>query len=181
VTTLVVQPLTLDICFTDSHWLAAVANEHGNRADCANDEGRREDQCDDQIQGIDGGALHQIPERTRGCRILGDRIENDVQDNEENKTEYRRQEEEHELPCASPGVDECKDKGSSRKIGQQYAGQIIVNAYSGRGNRQQATDYQEDKRLDSVLRCRKSADHDSLLFESEFRYGGLTVCVREAP
>ena len=87
-TTSVVQPLTLDICFTDSHWLAAVANEHGNRADCANDEGRREDQCDDQIQGIDGGALHQIPERTRGCRILGDRIENDVQDNEENKTEY---------------------------------------------------------------------------------------------
>ncbi len=68
------------------------------------------------------------------------RIEDDVQDDEENKTEHRCQEEEHELPCGSPGVDECKNEGNRRKEGQQYAGWIIVNTYSGGSNCQQATD-----------------------------------------
>jgi hypothetical protein len=138
--------------FTDSRWPATVANEHGNRADRANDEGCRADHSDDYTKGIDNGALQQILERTRGCRILGGSIENDVQNDVENKTEYRRQEEEHELLCGSPGVDECKDKGSRRKKGQQDTGQIIVDTNSGSGNCQQAADRQEDKRLDPVTR-----------------------------
>jgi len=64
-----------------------------------------------------GEALQQILERTRGCRIVGDSRENVVQNCEESKAEYRRVEEEPELPCGSPGVDECKDKGSSCKKG----------------------------------------------------------------
>ena len=103
--------------FTDSSWLATVANEHGNRADRANDEGRSADHSDDYTKGIGDGALQQILERTRGCRILGSSIENDVHNDVENKTEYRREEEEYELPCGSPGVDECKDKGSRCKEG----------------------------------------------------------------
>jgi len=109
-----VEPV-LGSCFTDSHCLITVANEHGNRANYANDEGRRADHSDGYTKDIDDGALQQILERTRGCRILGDSIENDVQDNEENKTKYRCQEEVYEFPCGSPGIDKCKDKGSRRK------------------------------------------------------------------
>lgn len=137
--------------FTDSRCLTTAVNERGDRADCTNDEGRRANHGDDQIQGIDGGALYQILERTRGCRILGDRIEDDVLDDEENKTKYRRQEEEHELPCGSPGVDECKDKGNRCEEGKQYAGRIIVDPYNDSGNYQQATDRQEDQRHFSVV------------------------------
>jgi len=111
-----VEPL-LGSRFGISRCLTTVANEHGNRADRANDEGRSADHSDDYTNGIDDGALQQILECTRGCRILGSSIENDVQNDEENKTEYRREEEEYELPCGSPGVDECKDKGSGRKKG----------------------------------------------------------------
>jgi hypothetical protein len=103
--------------FTDSRFLTTVADEHGNRANRANDEGRRADHSDDNTEGIDGRALQQILERPGGCRILGDSIENDVQNDEENKTEYTCQEEEYELLCGSPGVDECKDKGSRCKEG----------------------------------------------------------------
>jgi len=101
----------------DSRCLMTVVNEHGNRANCANDEGRRADHSDGYTKGIDGGALQQILERACGCRILGYSIEDDVQNNEENKTEYRCQEEVYEFPCGSPGMDECKDKGSRRKEG----------------------------------------------------------------
>ena len=45
----------------DSHWLTTAANGHGNRADSANDEGRRADHHDDITQGIDGTALYQMP------------------------------------------------------------------------------------------------------------------------
>jgi hypothetical protein len=38
---------------------------------------------------------------------VGDSLENVVQNDEESKTEYRRVEEEPELPCGSPGVDKC--------------------------------------------------------------------------
>jgi len=100
-----VEPL-LGSRFADSSWTATVANEHGNRADRANHEGRSADHSDDYTKGIDDGALQQILERTRCCWILGSSIENDVQNDEENKTEYRREEEEDELPCGSPGVDE---------------------------------------------------------------------------
>jgi hypothetical protein len=137
--------------FTDSSWPATVANEHGNRADRANDEGRSTDHSDDYTKGNDNGTLQQILERTRGGRILGSSIENDVQNDVEDKTEYRREEEEYELPCGSPGVDECKDKGSSRKKGKNNTRQIIVNTCSGSGNCQQATDRQEDKRHFSVV------------------------------
>jgi len=106
----------LGSCFTDSRWSTTAANEHGNRADCANDEGRWADQSGEK-KGRDGEALQQILERTRGCRIVGDSRENVVQNCEESKAEYRRVEEEPELPCGSPGVDECKDKGSSCKKG----------------------------------------------------------------
>jgi hypothetical protein len=68
--------------FTDSSLSVAIANEHGNRADRTNNEGRRADHSDDYTNGSDGGALQQILERTRVCRILGDSIENDVQDDE---------------------------------------------------------------------------------------------------
>jgi len=47
----------LGSCFTYSSWLAAVANEHGNRADRANDEGRSADHSDDYTNGIDDRAL----------------------------------------------------------------------------------------------------------------------------
>ncbi len=47
----------LCICFKDLRWPAAVANERGNRAHCANDEGRRADHSADQIQSLDGWAL----------------------------------------------------------------------------------------------------------------------------
>ena len=70
-----------------SLWLTTAANEHGNRADDADYEGRRAEHDDDLAQGIDGGALHQMPERTEVCRIMNDGINNDVKDNEENKTE----------------------------------------------------------------------------------------------
>lgn len=94
-----------------------VANEHDNRADCANNEGCRADHSNDYTKGIDGGALQQILERTPVCWILGGSIDNDIQNDEESKTEYRCQEEEYELPCGSTGVDECKNKGSRRKEG----------------------------------------------------------------
>ena len=106
----------LGSCFTDSRWPTTAANEHGNRADCANDEGRRGNQSGEK-KGRDGEALQQNLERTRGCRVMGDSRENVVQNDEESKTEYRRVEEGPELPCGSPGVNECKDKGSSRKKG----------------------------------------------------------------
>ena len=114
----------------DLSWPAAAANEHDDRTGCANDDGRRADHRDDDINGIDNWALQQIQERARCCRILGGSIENDVQKDVENKTRHRCQEQEHELLCGSPGVDECKDKHSRRKKGQQYAGRIIVDACS---------------------------------------------------
>jgi len=109
--------LVLGSRFTDSSWPATVANEHGNRTDRANDECRKADHTGDYTKGIGDGALKQILECTRGGWILGGSIENDVQNDVENKAEYRRQEEEHELLCGSPGVDECKDKGSRCKEG----------------------------------------------------------------
>jgi hypothetical protein len=47
----------LGICFTDSRWPATAANEHGNRAHCANDEGRSADHSEDNTKGLDCGAL----------------------------------------------------------------------------------------------------------------------------
>ena len=90
----------------------AAANEHGNRADYANDESCCADHGEDQIQGVDSGTLYQILERAGGRRVLDDRIGNDVQDDEENKAKDRRQEEEHKLPCPSPWVSKRKDKGN---------------------------------------------------------------------
>jgi hypothetical protein len=49
-------------------------------------------------------------------------------------------------------VDECADKGSRRKEGQDYAGQIVVYTHNDSGNCQQATDRQEDKHYFSVVR-----------------------------
>ena len=147
----VLQPLaSLVSCFTNLHWPSPPANKHNHRANRPNNKSRRADHSDDQIQGIHGGALYQILERPRGCWILGDRIEKDVQDNEENKTDYRRQEEKQERLCASPGVDECQHKGNRREIRQQNAGRIIVNADGDRGNRQQAAERQEDEGFVSV-------------------------------
>jgi len=71
-----------------SSWPATVAHEHGNRADRANDERRRAEDRDDDAQGFDDGALQQVLERTRGCRILDGRIENDVQSDVEKETEH---------------------------------------------------------------------------------------------
>ena len=64
---------------TDSSWLATVANEHGNRTEHANEESRRADHSDDYTNGIEDGALQQILKSARGCRILDDCIENDIQ------------------------------------------------------------------------------------------------------
>ena len=47
----------LGICFTDSRLPAASANEHGNRAHCANAEGRSADHSENNTKGIDDGAL----------------------------------------------------------------------------------------------------------------------------
>ena len=48
---------------TDSRCLTTTTNEHGNRTNCAYDESRCADHCDDQVQGISNGALYQILER----------------------------------------------------------------------------------------------------------------------
>lgn len=81
------------------------------------DEGCRADHSDDNTKGISGGALQQILERTHGRWVLSDSIENDVQNDKKNKTEYRCQEEEYELSYGSPRVNECRDKGGCRKEG----------------------------------------------------------------
>jgi len=110
------QPV-LGIRFTDSHCLAAATNEHGKRANCANDESRWANHSKDQIHGTVSGALYQVFERIRGRGILGDRIGNDVHKDEKNKAKNRCQEEECELPCSSPGMGKSKDKGRCRKKG----------------------------------------------------------------
>jgi hypothetical protein len=48
--------------------------------------------------------------------------ENDVHNDEENKAKNRRQEEEHELLCGSPGVGKCKYKGSRCEQGKRMPG-----------------------------------------------------------
>jgi hypothetical protein len=45
--------------FTDSSWPATVANEHGNRADRANDEGRSANRSDDYTKNLSENYVEQ--------------------------------------------------------------------------------------------------------------------------
>lgn len=85
-------------CYTDSGWSTKAASKQSNQANRANGEGYSADQGGEK-KSRNGKALKQIPEFTRGCRIVGDSRENIVQSDEESDNEYRCAEGEPELPC----------------------------------------------------------------------------------